>query len=29
MPSFRNLPEDKKTALVDFLASLKGGTEAG
>ncbi len=24
MPSFRNLPEDKKTALVDFLASLKG-----
>ena len=29
MPSFRNLPEDKKSALVDFLASLKGGTEAG
>ena len=29
MPSFRNLPEDKKAALVDFLASLKGGTEAG
>ena len=24
MPSFRNLPEDKKAALVDFLASLKG-----
>ncbi len=23
MPSFRGLPEDKKTALVDFLASLK------
>jgi menaquinol-cytochrome c reductase cytochrome b/c subunit len=29
MPSFRNLPEDKKSALVDFLSSLKGGTEAG
>ena len=29
MPSFRNLPEDKKAALVDFLSSLKGGTEAG
>jgi len=29
MPSFKNLPEDKKTALVDFLSSLKGGTEAG
>ncbi len=29
MPSFRNLPEDKKAALVDFLASLKGGAEAG
>jgi mono/diheme cytochrome c family protein len=27
MPSFRNLPEDKKTALVDFLASLKGGEQ--
>jgi mono/diheme cytochrome c family protein len=27
MPSFRGLPEDKKTALVDFLASLKEGTE--
>src|ERR1700750_2088471 len=24
MPSFRGLPEDKKAALVDFLASLKG-----
>ena len=24
MPSFRGLPEDKKTALVDFLAQLKG-----
>jgi hypothetical protein len=29
MPSFRGLPEDKKTALVDFLASLKEGTEEG
>src|SRR3954453_294100 len=29
MPSFRNLPEDKKTALVNFLSSLKGGTEEG
>ncbi|HWK26189.1 MAG TPA: c-type cytochrome [Solirubrobacter sp.] len=28
MPSFRNMPEDKKAALVDFLASLKGGPEA-
>src|SRR4051794_25247216 len=27
MPSFKGLPEDKKTALVDFLASLRGGTE--
>ena len=27
MPSFRNLPEDKKAALVDFLASLKGGEQ--
>jgi hypothetical protein len=27
MPSFRNLPEEKKVALIDFLASLKGGTE--
>jgi hypothetical protein len=24
MPSFANLPPDKKTALVNFLASLKG-----
>jgi quinol-cytochrome oxidoreductase complex cytochrome b subunit len=24
MPSFRNLPEEKKTALVDFLAQLHG-----
>ena len=29
MPSFKNLPEEKKAALVDFLASLKSGTEAG
>jgi mono/diheme cytochrome c family protein len=29
MPSFRGLPEDKKAALVNFLASLKGGAEAG
>ena len=31
MPSFRDLPEDKKAALVDFLASLKGerGAAAG
>jgi len=27
MPSFRNLPENKKAALVDFLSSLKGGTQ--
>ena len=27
MPSFRGLPEDKKVALVDFLSSLKGGSE--
>ena len=27
MPSFANLPADKKTALVDFLASLKEGNE--
>jgi len=27
MPSFSNLPEDKKAALVDFLASLKGGEQ--
>ena len=24
MPSFANLPEEKKAAMVDFLASLKG-----
>jgi menaquinol-cytochrome c reductase cytochrome b/c subunit len=29
MPSFRNLPEDKKSALVDFLASLKSGAHEG
>jgi hypothetical protein len=29
MPSFRALPEEKKAAMVDFLASLKGeGEEA-
>jgi quinol-cytochrome oxidoreductase complex cytochrome b subunit len=28
MPSFRNMPEEKKTAIVDFLASLRS-TEAG
>jgi menaquinol-cytochrome c reductase cytochrome b/c subunit len=27
MPSFKGLPEDKKSALVEFLASLKGGTQ--
>jgi menaquinol-cytochrome c reductase cytochrome b/c subunit len=27
MPSYRDLPEAKKTALVDFLAQLKGGKE--
>ena len=27
MPSFSNLPEDKKAALVDFLASLMGGEQ--
>src|SRR5690348_3079652 len=27
MPSFANLPEDKKTALVNFLSSLRGGTQ--
>src|SRR3954466_1914207 len=26
MPSFRDLPEDKKAALIDFLASLKGSS---
>jgi menaquinol-cytochrome c reductase cytochrome b/c subunit len=25
MPSFRNLPDEKKTAIVDFLASLREG----
>ena len=29
MPSFGDLPEDKKTALVDFLASLKGSQVEG
>jgi quinol-cytochrome oxidoreductase complex cytochrome b subunit len=28
MPSFKGLPEEKKTALVNFLASLKGGSES-
>jgi menaquinol-cytochrome c reductase cytochrome b/c subunit len=28
MPSFRGLPADKKNALVDFLASLKGGSSS-
>ena len=28
MPSFRNLPEQKKTALVNFLASLRTHTES-
>jgi len=27
MPSFRGLPQEKKTALVDFLASLRGDDE--
>jgi menaquinol-cytochrome c reductase cytochrome b/c subunit len=27
MPSFANMPEDKKTALVNFLSSLRGGTQ--
>ncbi|HET6548547.1 MAG TPA: c-type cytochrome [Solirubrobacter sp.] len=27
MPSFAGMPEDKKSALVNFLASLKGDTE--
>src|SRR3954447_21339419 len=27
MPSFANLPEEKKTALVNFLSSLRGGTQ--
>ena len=29
MPSYRELPEDKKTALVNFLAQLKGEPEGG
>jgi menaquinol-cytochrome c reductase cytochrome b/c subunit len=29
MPSFRGLPEAKKTALVNFLSSLRGGGESG
>jgi mono/diheme cytochrome c family protein len=29
MPSFANLPEEKKAAMVDFLASLKGDTQEG
>jgi menaquinol-cytochrome c reductase cytochrome b/c subunit len=29
MPSFRSMPEDKKTALVDFLAALRGENEVG
>jgi len=29
MPSFAGLPAEKKTALVQFLASLRGQTEAG
>ena len=29
MPSFANLPEEKKAAMVDFLASLKGEDEGG
>jgi menaquinol-cytochrome c reductase cytochrome b/c subunit len=29
MPSFKGLPEDKKSALVDFLASLKEGAKKG
>ena len=29
MPSYRELPEDKKTALVEFLAQLKGEPEGG
>jgi mono/diheme cytochrome c family protein len=27
MPSFANLPEEKKAAMVEFLASLKGGEQ--
>ena len=29
MPSYRELPEEKKQALVDFLAQLKGDPEGG
>jgi menaquinol-cytochrome c reductase cytochrome b/c subunit len=29
MPSFAGLPEDKKNALVEFLASLKSGSSGG
>ena len=29
MPSYRNLPEEKKTALVDFLAQLDGDVSGG
>jgi menaquinol-cytochrome c reductase cytochrome b/c subunit len=29
MPSFASLPEEKKSAMVEFLASLKGGTQEG
>ena len=29
MPSFANLPEEKKTAMVEFLASLKGEQAEG
>src|SRR3954465_12087184 len=29
MPSFANMPEDKKTALVDFLSSLRGDEQQG
>jgi hypothetical protein len=30
MPSYQNLPAEKKAALVDFLAQLKGGdTQSG
>jgi hypothetical protein len=25
MPSYKNLPAEKKTALVQFLSQLKGG----
>jgi mono/diheme cytochrome c family protein len=29
MPSYRNLPEEKKAALVDFLAQLRGDVSGG